>query len=270
MHATLSPVSAHLSMPGTREPSGYLLIRQTFSGPLRRISIVQPSMFVIRRGHKTVTVKGRTLHAMPGTAMILSAGCHADMINQPDADGIYEADAFRFGEETLRWAAQDQASAAEIGTFASGPAFRHSVLNARAALATREHLPSSVVTHRVVELVLWARYHGINPTARGTEDLAGRLRHLIAAEPARDWRTGALAAQLAMSEPTLRRHLAAAGTSATEILTDVRLTAALTWLQTTSIPITQIAFDAGYLSPSRFAARFRARFGVSPSQIRTR
>jgi len=40
-------------------------------------------------------------------------------------------------------------------------------------------------------------------------------------------------------------------------------------LQTTELPINQIALDCGYQSPSRFSVRFRKRFGISPSAIRT-
>lgn len=170
MQATPSPPPALPVAPGNGLESGRLVIHQTFSGALRRISIAKPSMYIVRQGHKTVTVKGRTLQVAPGEALVLGAGCLVDRVNLPG----------------------------------------------------------------------------------------------------REWRIGTLAARLAMSEPTLRRRLAEAGTSATEIIADVHLTAALTLLQTSSVPITQIASEVGYLSPSWFAARFRARFGISPAQIRGR
>ncbi|MCU0827909.1 MAG: helix-turn-helix domain-containing protein [Tabrizicola sp.] len=43
---------------------------------------------------------------------------------------------------------------------------------------------------------------------------------------------------------------------------------ALGLLQTTDNPVQQIAFAVGYASASRFAVRFRARFGLAPSAIR--
>jgi AraC-like DNA-binding protein len=46
------------------------------------------------------------------------------------------------------------------------------------------------------------------------------------------------------------------------------MTMALFLLQSTNRPVTEIAGDVGYDSPSRFAARFRARFDFSPSDIR--
>jgi transcriptional regulator GlxA family with amidase domain len=43
---------------------------------------------------------------------------------------------------------------------------------------------------------------------------------------------------------------------------------ALTLLQATSLPVTQIAMNTGYESPSRFAVRFRQRFGFAPTAVR--
>lgn len=74
---------------------------------------------------------------------------------------------------------------------------------------------------------------------------------------------------MAVSEATLRRRLAADGTTFGDVLADVRMTQALGLLQTTSLPINRIALDVGYACPSRFAQRFRARFGITPSAIRT-
>ena len=73
---------------------------------------------------------------------------------------------------------------------------------------------------------------------------------------------------MAMSEATLRRRLAADGTSFSALLTDLRMTRALGMLQTTDLPVGTIAAEVGYASASRFALRFRDRFGVSPSAIR--
>ena len=43
---------------------------------------------------------------------------------------------------------------------------------------------------------------------------------------------------------------------------------ALGLLQATDLPVGVIAAEVGYASPSRFAVRFRARFGLSPRDIR--
>lgn len=70
-----------------------------------------------------------------------------------------------------------------------------------------------------------------------------------------------------MSEATLRRRLAEEDRSFSEMTIDVRMAHALS-LQSTDRSVTQIAFDAGYESASRFAVRFRKRFGFAPTAVR--
>lgn len=85
-----------------------------------------------------------------------------------------------------------------------------------------------------------------------------------------DWTAARVAGALAQSEATLRRRLAVEGTSLTELLGDTRMAMALTLLQTTTQPVAHIAAEVGYESPSRFSARFRQRFGFSPTSVRNR
>ena len=90
----------------------------------------------------------------------------------------------------------------------------------------------------------------------------------VAAHPPQRWTYAALGEALAMSEATLRRRLASEGTSLSALLSDVRMSAALVLLQATERPVAEIALDVGYQSPSRFAARFRERFGYPPAAAR--
>lgn len=71
-----------------------------------------------------------------------------------------------------------------------------------------------------------------------------------------------------MSEATLRRRLAEDGRTFRDILAEQRMSTALSLLQTTTLPVSQVAEAVGYRSASRFAARFRTRFGVLPSDVR--
>jgi AraC-like DNA-binding protein len=71
-----------------------------------------------------------------------------------------------------------------------------------------------------------------------------------------------------MSEATLRRRLVSEQGSLTELIIDVRMNFALTLLQSTDYPVSQIALDVGYESQSKFAIRFRKRYGFSPMMVR--
>ena len=66
----------------------------------------------------------------------------------------------------------------------------------------------------------------------------------------------------------LHRGKGIAGRLLRAVLEETRLARALTLIQTTNLPLKHIADDCGYLSPSRFAARFRQRFGSLPSELR--
>ncbi|HHZ2514549.1 helix-turn-helix domain-containing protein, partial [Escherichia coli] len=52
------------------------------------------------------------------------------------------------------------------------------------------------------------------------------------------------------------------------ILDDVRLNNALSAIQTTVKPISEIARENGYKCPSRFTERFHNRFNITPREIR--
>ena len=57
-------------------------------------------------------------------------------------------------------------------------------------------------------------------------------------------------------------------TSLTDLLADARMATALTLLQATTQSVSQIALSVGDESPSRFAVRFRHRFGFAPTAVR--
>ncbi|MBK9218109.1 MAG: helix-turn-helix transcriptional regulator [Uliginosibacterium sp.] len=90
---------------------------------------------------------------------------------------------------------------------------------------------------------------------------------MLAENPARDWRSSDIEGHLAMSGASVRRHLAAEGTSLRELLVDVRLAHALDLLYTTRLPIKTVASRVGYASAASFVKRFAERYGVEPAQL---
>jgi AraC-like DNA-binding protein len=76
------------------------------------------------------------------------------------------------------------------------------------------------------------------------------------------------ARKLNLGASTLRRQLSSERRSFRQILEEVRLGTALLLLQTSSRQISEIAASSGYASASRFAVRFRSRFGLSPRDLR--
>lgn len=131
-------------------------------------------------------------------------------------------------------------------------------------------LPERLRAHAVREVVLWLAEAGFGFGSERPPCFRDRLRGLLAAAPDAAWTSGEAARTLAVSEATLRRRLAADGPSFGDLLADVRMSHALGLLQTTDLPINRVALEVGYASPSRFAVRFRKRFGIAPSLIRGR
>jgi AraC-like DNA-binding protein len=66
----------------------------------------------------------------------------------------------------------------------------------------------------------------------------------------------------------LRSKLSAENIALHYLMNDIRINRALTLLQTTDWPTSAIAQHVGYESSSRFAERFRKRFGCDPTAIR--
>ena len=79
---------------------------------------------------------------------------------------------------------------------------------------------------------------------------------------------GASLRYLYISVSTLHRRLASEGVSFQSILDDVRLNNALSAIQTTVKPISEIARENGYKCPSRFTERFHNRFKITPRELR--
>jgi AraC-like DNA-binding protein len=78
----------------------------------------------------------------------------------------------------------------------------------------------------------------------------------------------AVAERLAMHRRTLNRRLQALGTSFREVLEDVRFEAARQLLESTELPLDDIADALGYAGVSPFTRAFRRRAGTAPGQWR--
>lgn len=122
--------------------------------------------------------------------------------------------------------------------------------------------------HRQIGLLLALADRGCFFNRPVAQQIGDRLRGLLSASPQRRWTTALAGRELAMSEATLRRRLAVENLRFESLLLDIRMHYGMTLLQTTAWNIPQIAEACGYQASSRFALRFRERFGCPPSQAR--
>lgn len=106
----------------------------------------------------------------------------------------------------------------------------------------------------------------ISPLER---DKLTRIRDLVRANPGRSFTLPALCAQFKLGRRKLHYGFKQMfGVSVHDLQTEVRMQQALKLLQSTRVPIAQVAEKAGFSEPTNFTAAFKKHFAVLPSQIR--
>ncbi|SFA61759.1 AraC family transcriptional regulator [Metapseudomonas otitidis] len=98
--------------------------------------------------------------------------------------------------------------------------------------------------------------------------LLTRVRRLLLTRPGDFPDLDSAARALHTSGRSLRRHLAAMGTSYQQVLDEVRKGLALQYLTTTHLPLFEIAALLGFSDPSNFRRAFRKWTGRLPSDYR--
>lgn len=241
-----------------------------------RVHVGQAALVLVDRGIKTVrTERGGAVRAMPGQALVLAANQTVDFTNSVPRGSDYEARWLLFDDALLgdayyleRVNGVERDAPAHLLPHVSehlAAAFERACQALHPGTAT----PGPIARQRLLEVLHWLLEDGIAlriPTAGSR--VADRVRAMITPQLDADWTSKRVAVELALSEATLRRRLAAEGTTLTELLIDARMSTALTMLQATTHPVVDIALSVGYESPSRFAVRFRQRFGFAPTALR--
>ncbi len=232
-----------------------------------RVAVDQATLILVETGIKRIRWSGGTCTAAPGEALSLQAGAVVDIANTPGPDGTYRALWICWGQDMLR--NPSGPAGPRVGLHAGlDQAFHAAFHRAFDSLDDTTPLPAAIAAHRLAEVLLWLAQRGFHFAAPAPPTPGLQVRRLLASDPAADWSMDRVARAIATSVPTLRRRLAAEGTVFRDLVHDVRMAHALALLQNTDTPVLQVAQAAGYASPSRFAARFRARFGYLPTDIR--
>lgn len=233
----------------------------------RQVLTDQATLILVEDGKKRIRWSGGEVVAAPGDAIAVQAGETVDISNTPGKSGVYRALWICWSAELLP-ALTGRRSAGVALQRALGDEFRGAYYRAFDSLDADAGLPASVATSRVQEVLLWLGDRGFRFSPPPPASLGVRVRRIIATDPSVEWSMEHVAHETATSVPTLRRKLAAEGIAFRDLVQDVRMSHALALLQNTDQPVLNIALAAGYGSASRFTARFRARFGYVPTDIR--
>lgn len=232
-----------------------------------RVVVDQATLILVEAGRKRIGWSGGACVARPGEALSLQAGSVVDISNTPGPDGTYRALWICWGPDLLGRPHGPAGPRVTRHTGLDGN-FHAAFHRAFDSLDDTTALPASIAAHRLEEILLWLAERGFRFAAPKPPSPGLQVRRLLAADPAADWSMDQVAQAIATSVPTLRRKLAAEGVVFRDLVQDVRMAHALALLQNTDTPVLHVAQAAGYASTSRFAARFRARFGYLPTDIR--
>ena len=226
----------------------------------------------VRKGVKTLVHQGGEHKIRAGQAVVMAKGAQWDVINDPAPHGRYEALVLQFGEGAIQafheayGAAYPLPPIADCFNLTVAPDLAQLILRVADVIASP--LAAGVLRqHRVIEVLLMLAELGC--VIKSPEKLTwpDRIRRLIAQRPHAEWTVDALASACHVSSSTLCRRLSAAGLTVGSLVREVRLETALMLLQSTSLPVGEVAQRCGYESHGRFSAAFRTRYGFLPSKL---
>ena len=237
----------------------------------KRLFIQQPVLIVVEQGVKVLRCAHAEFTLQAGDAVAVAGGQTVDMSDQLSADGLYAARWLIWDASLIDEHAHSlpNAPVIEQAHVMIQPAneFKMAFENALSAIE-RADLPEAIARYRASELLLWIAMHGGRFAPRQALGWSEKIRQLVRQDLSHNWSASVIAAALSVSESTLRRRLAEQGTNLNELLTDIRMGAALILLQSSKQSVTQIALSVGYQTASHFSSNFRKRFGYSPSELR--
>ena len=237
-----------------------------------RLVVDRPTLIVLSHGTKVLQSARGQWSVKGGEAIVIAGGQTFDVTNRLSERGHYEARWLVWDPEIL----DGFERTAPVGPVLTDAAalgkvdleFAAAFDRACAAIGDARHVPDEVARHRLAEVLVWLALKGVRFSTAENPTLAVKVRRLFESDVGERWTILRVAKRLAVSEATLRRRLSAEGTTAGDLLTDVRMSQALLLLQSTDQAVNRIALEVGYESASRFAIRFRERFGFPPTAIR--
>jgi AraC-like DNA-binding protein len=236
---------------------------------LRAIELPCPLIGIMLRGRKEVWLGDATHFFEPGTVFVLPARVPMDVVNIP-AGSTSSYESLLLEVPALPSGMAPLTGGEKTNVRDGDRQFRvpldadlvHTLVHAATAIAS-EALGEAVKAVRLMEVLTLLRpITAARPLFEAS--LPDEVAWLIGSAPSEDWTVERVADRLGLGASTLRRRLAATGTSFRNVLRTERLRAGQTALAAGATSFAA-AEAAGYASRSHFARRYRESFGQSPS-----
>lgn len=229
------------------------------------VPIIKPMLICVLDGSKKLGSHGE-IESPSGSFIILSNRPSITMRNIP-GDAEYLAFIVEFDYEDFNGLPRKQARTAPFVQGEISAALQKTLLQFVEWSAFAPQALWSARRQEILQLLYYLGYEQVSAVIE-PPSLTHRLHGIISANVANDLHADLLASQLAISESTLRRKLAAEGTTLQAIKDRARLGVGLHLVQSTFDPIGRIAEKCGYQSQSRFTDKFKQLFGVTPTELR--
>ena len=232
--ALLAQLEALAHCPAAGE---YLHIKAQLPHTVKSVQVERPTFGLVLHGAKRLSTARQTVQLQAGDVFLVTGRCHVDAYNAPDPlSHRYLAITLNLCDEVLHaarilWAQPLQPDDTRL------------IALPVSSLADALHTWSSALLHdqyeqaraALVQMVLWLCRQGYHALlAPPPPRMADSVRQLVAAAPARPWLSKDVEAALHLSGASLRRHLAAEGTSLSQVLRDARMGHALELLVLTT------------------------------------
>lgn len=261
-------------MEEASETSGVTLlsISQATAATFSDLFIGLAFLCFIEVGSKRVTcpVNGEII-GCEGDLLVFPPGSIVTLENRPVLNATYRAEGVYFSQELLDSVFPEQhprSTPSGIHIIRAEPHRPGAILDIIRETLSATDLPPAIRRHRLLEPLIWLRHQGVRLPAQADHQPMIRLRHLLETDLSHPWRASEVADHFAMSEATLRRWLGRSEQGFSKILQNTRLEKGLALLQTTGLPVSQIALECGFKTQSHFSDAFRKRFGIQPRAIR--
>ena len=240
------------------------------------VYINKPQLILVQNGSLSIHYQEQQVTLQSGEMLVLNSGQTLSLTHHLSDNGP-------FSSAIMAWDHQLLTDAGLHATGFSPPlisvenlqviphiptAFKQSFTDTHSAILWHHGLPAAITRHRMIEQLLWLSQLGVRYSLQHPETVTEQVRELLINNLHKSFTAAEVAENLMMNEVMLRRRLAAEDCVLRNLMIDVRMTHALRLLQCTDLAISHIAHQVGYESASRFAERFRKRFGFAPTAIR--